>query len=80
MGGFDGRRGLVHHLAVTAEHRGEGLGKALMAELDRRFRELGLEKYSFWIEADNTEVIKFYQHLGYELRDLITMSKTLRKQ
>ena len=34
LGGFDGRRGMVYHLAVAAARRGRGWGAALMAELD----------------------------------------------
>lgn len=79
MGGFDGRRGLVHHLAVHPDSRGKGIGKKLMEELDLKFREKGVVKYSFWIEADNLKAVGFYQHLGYDLRDLITMSKTIRE-
>lgn len=79
MGGFDGRRGIVHHLAVEPEFQGNGFGSALMREIDSRFRNMGVVKYSFWIEKWNTGVIEFYKHTGYELRDLITMSKTLRE-
>ncbi len=77
MGGFDGRRGLVHHLAVSSESQGRGYGRALMEVLDARYRQMGVVKYSFWIEADNANAVEFYLHLGYELRDLVTMSKTL---
>ena len=77
LGGFDGRRGLVHHLAVDPKFQGRGYGRALMDELDRLFKEMGVVKYSFWIEVDNPQAIDFYQHIGYDLRDLITMSKTL---
>ena len=30
IGGYDGRRALVYHLAVSNEHRKHGIGKALM--------------------------------------------------
>jgi len=30
MGGFDGRRGYIYHLAVHPDHRGRGYGKALL--------------------------------------------------
>ena len=80
LGGFDGRRGLVHHLAVDPCCRDKGYGTALMLELESRFNKMGVVKFSLWIENRNSRAIEFYQHLGYELRDLITMSKTLRNE
>ncbi len=80
LGGFDGRRGLVHHLAVEPSLQGRGYGRIMMQELENRFNDMGIVKYHLWIEAWNTEVIKFYEHLGYELRDLITMTMTLRHE
>ncbi len=77
MGGFDGRRGLVHHLAVHPAHRQKGIGKKLMFELDKRFRKLKVVKYSFWIEGRNRSLVRYYEALGYELRDFVTMTKTL---
>src|SRR5689334_19410655 len=41
IGGYDGRRGLVYHLAVAAEFRGIGVGSKLMDELESRLREKG---------------------------------------
>lgn len=79
MGGFDGRRGLVHHLSVAPEFQRCGYGRALMEELETRFRGMNVVKYSLWIEPRNQSVIDFYNHIGYELRDLITFSKTLRQ-
>jgi ribosomal protein S18 acetylase RimI-like enzyme len=79
LGGFDGRRGLVHHLAVKPEYQGRKYGMLLMQELEKRFIKIGVVKISLWIEADNTSVIEFYKYLSYQQRNLITMSKTLRK-
>jgi len=78
MGGFDGRRGLVHHLAVTPECQGRKYGMLLMQELEKRFNKIGVVKISLWIEAENTSVIEFYNHLSYQRRNLITMSKILK--
>ena len=79
MGGFDGRRGLVHHLAVEPEYQRMGFGKVMMEEIERRFKRKGVVKFHMWIEAGNKLALDFYERLGYEVRDLTTVSKTLRK-
>ncbi len=76
LGGFDGRRGLIHHLAVHPGFQRQGVGRRLMTEVENRFRALGVVKVSLWIRNDNRPVAAFYRQLGYELRgDIITMSK-----
>lgn len=78
LGGFDGRRGLVHHLAVDPQYRKQGYGKAMLRELETVFREMRVVKFSFWVKTNNADAISFYKKLGYEVReDIITMSKTL---
>lgn len=75
MGGFDGRRGYVHHLAIDPEYQKRGCGKLLMDELIRRFRKKRVHKVHLFIEKHNKEVIAFYEKLGWEIRkDLIMMS------
>ena len=44
LGGFDGRRGLVYHLAVDAAWRGHGIGSALMNEVEARLIARGCHK------------------------------------
>jgi ribosomal protein S18 acetylase RimI-like enzyme len=68
----------VHHLAVDIELQERAIGASLMRELDVRFRAMGVVKVSLWIESGNRKVIDFYRHVGYDLRDLVTMSKALR--
>src|SRR5215510_13025580 len=41
MGGFDGRRGLIYHLAVAASFRGKKIGSRLMDEVESRLRAKG---------------------------------------
>ena len=75
MGGFDGRRGYVHHLAVDQKYQKKGYGKIIMDELMVRFRKMRVHKVHLFIEKYNKEVVKFYQNLGWEIRDdLIMMS------
>ena len=53
MGGWDGRRAYVYHLAVLPERRREGIADALMDELEERFRALGALKAKLQILVDN---------------------------
>ncbi|MFX0040441.1 MAG: GNAT family N-acetyltransferase [Promethearchaeota archaeon] len=75
MGGFDGRRGYVHHLAVDPNYQKKGYGKIIMDELIARFRKMRVHKIHLFIEKYNKDVVEFYQNLGWEIRDdLIMMS------
>lgn len=75
MGGFDGRRGYVHHLAVDPDYQNKGFGKLIMEELMERFKKLKIHKVHLFVEKRNEKVINFYNNLGWNLRDdLIMMS------
>lgn len=77
LGGFDGRRGYLYHLAVRKEDQGQGYGTMLMDELERRFRDLGAMRIHLMIYTDNTAV-EFYRKRGWWVRDeLDIMSKDL---
>lgn len=75
MGGFDGRRGYVHHLAVDPDYQKKGYGKIMMYELLDKFRKMRVHKVHLFIEKYNKTVVDFYRNLGWEIRDdLIMMS------
>ena len=78
LGRFDGRRGWVNHLAVADTSRGHGLGRRLMAELERRFRAKGCPKINLQVEPTNERACSFYEHLGYRRRGLLFMERWLR--
>ncbi len=69
LGGWDGRRGYVYHLAVSPERRREGIGGALMDELENRFYELGAVKAKLQIMNENDVSRAFFRARGYELED-----------
>ena len=77
IGGFDGRRGMVYHLAVAVEYRGRGIGTALMNELESRLKAKGCLKYYLQITSDNVDVVNFYEQLGWQRSPYIFMSKTI---
>ena len=75
MGGFDGRRGYVHHLTIDPDYQRRGYGKIIMADLIEKFRKIGVHKIHLFIEKYNKDVVEFYRNLGWEIRDdLIMMS------
>jgi ribosomal protein S18 acetylase RimI-like enzyme len=77
LGGFDGRRGYLYHLAVREEDQGRGYGTLLLAELERRFENLGAMRLHLMIYIDN-EAAEFYRRRGWWVRDeLNIMSKDL---
>jgi ribosomal protein S18 acetylase RimI-like enzyme len=71
MGGFDGRRGLIYHLAVASPFRGMGLGSRLMDEVETRLRAKGCLKCYLLVTNDNPEVEEYYQHRGWQPMDTI---------
>ncbi|HVN55096.1 MAG TPA: GNAT family acetyltransferase [Anaerolineaceae bacterium] len=64
LGGFDGRRGMVYHLAVAPAFREQGIATALMAELEKRLRVKGCIRYYLMVTRDNQEAIRFYERRG----------------
>lgn len=75
IGGYDGRRGYVHHLAVDPDYQHQGYGKKLMDELMLRFKKMSVHKIHLFIEKYNRSVIDFYKKLRWEIRyDLVMMS------
>lgn len=78
IGGFDGRRGLVYHLAVSAAQRGQAIGTALMNEVERRLKAKGCRKCYLLVAEDNLDVIPFYQKLGWAKMPTTLMGKELK--
>ena len=66
IGGFDGRRGLIYHLAVTASFRGRGVGSRLMEELESRLRAMGCIRCYLLVTTDNDEAMHYYEKRGWE--------------
>jgi ribosomal protein S18 acetylase RimI-like enzyme len=66
LGGFDGRRGLIYHLAVTASFRGRGVGSRLMEEVESRLRAIGCVRCYLLVTKDNDEAMRYYEKRGWE--------------
>jgi putative acetyltransferase len=64
--GHDGRRGLIYHLAVTAEARGKGLGQALVQECLSGLRACGIKRVLIAVGEGNHGGRAFWQAQGFE--------------
>jgi ribosomal protein S18 acetylase RimI-like enzyme len=77
LGGFDGRRGMVYHLAVDISFRKNGVGNALMTELERRMQQKGCIRMYLLVTHDNVDAIRFYESRRWEQMDLLVYGKDL---
>ena len=77
MGGFDGRRGMVYHMAVAKPFRRQGIGTILMEALESRLKDKGCIRCYSLVAKDNIEAADFYQKRGWEIMDLFALGKDL---
>jgi len=77
LGGFDGRRGMVYHLAVAEVYRQRGIGTALMDELEARLRQKGCLRYYLLVTSDNPDAMRFYEAQGWEEMNLHIYAKDI---
>jgi ribosomal protein S18 acetylase RimI-like enzyme/AcrR family transcriptional regulator len=77
MAGYDGHRAWVNYLAVAPALQGRGLGRRLMAEIERLLLERGCPKVNLQIREGNEPVMEFYRALGYERDAAVSFGKRL---
>lgn len=65
MAGYDGHRGWLYYLASASDRRGEGIGRMLVAEAERRLEALGCPKVMLMVREGNDAVAEFYDALDY---------------
>lgn len=65
IGGYDGRRGIIYHLAVHKNVREQGVGAMLMNEVEKRLQAKGCVKCYLLVVADNENAIQFYENRGW---------------
>jgi len=77
MIGFDGHRGWLYYLAVSPEHRGQGLGSALVSAAEQLLIERGCPKLNLQVRGGNSALISYYRSLGYEEDGAVSLGKRL---
>jgi ribosomal protein S18 acetylase RimI-like enzyme len=77
MAGYEGHRGWINYLAVSPLHRRQGIATLMMAQAESRLRTAGCPKINLQIRQTNTEVIQFYESMGYAQDLVVSMGKRL---
>jgi len=77
IGGYDGRRGMIYHLAVNTEFRQRGIGSQLMVSVENRLRDKGCLRSYLMIRKDNSAA-HFYEANGWQSLDISMFGKDLQ--
>ncbi len=80
MGGFDGRRGLIYHLAVLPEYQNLHIGTRLLARVEEALCIAGCRKIYLFIVPENMDRADFYEKRGYQHMDVVPFTKILEKK
>jgi len=78
MAGYDGHRGWIYFLAVRPEWQRLGLAACLISQAETSLIELGCPKLELMVRETNTEVMAFYEAIGYQLDPVRVLSKRLQ--
>jgi ribosomal protein S18 acetylase RimI-like enzyme len=79
MGGHDGRRGLIIHLAVAEAFQRRGIGRELVHRAMAGLHRAGVPRVRVDVLASNPGAVEFWNRLGYEAwNDVVTLSAELR--
>lgn len=57
--------GHIMNIAVAPEHRGHGLGEALMREMLRQGNGLGIIYWTLEVRVSNTAAVRLYEKVGF---------------
>jgi len=74
--GHDGRRGTIHHLAVSSKFRRRGIGQALVESSLEELSKAGIQKCHLFVFSENQDARAFWSQINWtERSELIMMSQ-----
>jgi ribosomal protein S18 acetylase RimI-like enzyme len=77
MAGYEGHRGWVNYLAVEPHYQRRGIGRRMMAEVERLLLAEGCPKINLQVRATNRQAISFYERIGFNVEPVIGLGKRL---
>lgn len=78
MVGHDGHRGWLYYVASDPESRHGGFGRQMVQAAEDWLRARNIAKVQLLVRETNTDVVPFYEHLGFEVAPRVVMSKWLK--
>ena len=78
LGGYDGFRGWIYHLAVLPSWQHRGIARMMMMAIEGKLLDLGCIKINLQVRASNFQATDFYRSVGYSVEDHISMGKLLQ--
>lgn len=80
LSGHDGRRGYIHHTAVHPDHRGKGIGTALVEQAMAALERCGIHKAALVVFKRNQTGNDFWERRGFTDReDLVYRNRAIRE-
>ena len=64
-------------MAVDPLWLGKGYGRSMVEAVELRLLEKGCPKVNLQVRSSNTKVLDFYQRLGYQCDDVVSLGKRL---
>jgi ribosomal protein S18 acetylase RimI-like enzyme len=77
LGGWDGRRGWMYHVATAETHRRQGIATRLVTQVETGLGDLGCPKISVMVSDENTAARAFWSARGYSMAPTRQLSRML---
>ena len=77
MVGHDGHRGWIYYVAADPNRRSQGIGRSMVDAAEQWLKHKGVVKVMLLVRETNTQVVDFYNGLGFETVPRVIMQKWL---
>lgn len=71
IGTIDNNNGYYYRIAVRADYRRQGVGKAMIESLKKRFLLREVNRIMVSVDVHNESIIPLYKSLGYTTNDFL---------
>jgi ribosomal protein S18 acetylase RimI-like enzyme len=77
MCSYDGHRAWVNYFGVDPDSQRGGMGRAMMAEIERLVKARGCPKINLQVRGTNLAATEFYKSVGFGVDEVVSMGKRL---